>query len=53
MASAGSGHRGVTGGTPAAGLTGCDTLLSTINEHKGAADGTRQPGEPLQVLTAR
>lgn len=34
IASAGSGHRGVTRGTAAVSLTGCDTLRSTINEYK-------------------
>ena len=36
------GHRahrtGVTTGTAAVSLTGCDTVLSTINEYKATAD---------------
>lgn len=34
IASEGSGHWGVTEGTPGVSLTGCDTLPSTINEYK-------------------
>lgn len=43
IASTGIGHRGVTTGTAAVSLTGCDTLLSTINDYKAMADMTWQP----------
>lgn len=54
IASAGSGHWGVTRGTPAVSLTGCDTVPSTINEYKrNWADSTWQLSVAFQALMAR
>lgn len=52
IASAGTGHWGVTRGTPAVSLTGCDTLLLTILSTKEADDTTWQLSVALQALMA-